>query len=121
VEKEKDRLEEGKKEAETWLRLKNDHVRAQSRLWQWYLWKCLINAEEFARKLVSFGFSLVNCLAMNADEIQQARTEKELKEETNRNKDDIEHHHMLEKHYEEREKAYEVGGLAIVRLPLTRP
>lgn len=52
VEKEKDRLEEGKKEAEIWLKLKNEHVRAQSRLWQWYLWKCLINAEEFAKKLV---------------------------------------------------------------------
>jgi structural maintenance of chromosome 4 len=54
VEKEKDRLEEGKKEAEAWLKLKNEHVRAQSRLWQWYLWKCLINEEMFAETIVRF-------------------------------------------------------------------
>ena len=34
--------------------------------------------------------------------------ENELKEETERNKDDIEHHRMLEKRYEDQEKAYEV-------------
>src|SRR5271154_7010525 len=56
VEKEKDRLEEGKKEAEAWLRVKNEHVRAQSRLWQWYIWKCLVNAGEFKKKLVSSFF-----------------------------------------------------------------
>jgi structural maintenance of chromosome 4 len=60
VEKEKDRLEEGKKEAEDWLRLKNEHVRAQSRLWQWYLWKCLLNEEEFGKNIVSrFSLSLL--------------------------------------------------------------
>jgi hypothetical protein len=46
-------LEEGKKEAEDWLRLKNEHVRAQSRLWQWYLWKCLVNEEDFGKNIVS--------------------------------------------------------------------
>jgi len=38
----------------------------------------------------------------------QARYEKELAEETERNKDDITHLEALEKHYIERGKAYEV-------------
>jgi hypothetical protein len=38
----------------------------------------------------------------------QARYEKELAEETERNKDDIAHLEALEKHYVERGKAYEV-------------
>lgn len=58
MEKEKDRLEEGKREAEGWLRLKNDHVRAQSRLWQWYLWKCLVNEEMFGEKIVRCIFHI---------------------------------------------------------------
>jgi structural maintenance of chromosome 4 len=53
VEKEKNALEDKKREAEDYLRLQNEHVRAQSRLWQWYLWKCLLNEEEFERKIVS--------------------------------------------------------------------
>jgi structural maintenance of chromosome 4 len=54
VEKEKNTLEDKKREAEDYLRLQNEHVRALSRLWQWYLWKCLLNSEEFERKIVSF-------------------------------------------------------------------
>jgi structural maintenance of chromosome 4 len=62
TEKEKNALEDKKREAEDYLRLQNEHVRAQSRLWQWYLWKCMINEEEWEKKLVSlchfyFGFN----------------------------------------------------------------
>jgi structural maintenance of chromosome 4 len=53
VEKEKNALEDKKREAEDYLMLQNEHVRAQSRLWQWYLWKCLLNEEEFEKKIVS--------------------------------------------------------------------
>jgi len=63
VEREKNALEDKKKEAEDYLRLQNEHVRALSRLWQWYLWKCLINEEEFEKKTVSvmyIGYLLPN-------------------------------------------------------------
>lgn len=40
VEREKAALEEQKREAEAYLKLKNKHVRAQSKYWQWILWKC---------------------------------------------------------------------------------
>ncbi|ETW86671.1 hypothetical protein HETIRDRAFT_58645 [Heterobasidion irregulare TC 32-1] len=87
VEKEKSALEAKKREAEDFLRLQNEHVRAQSRLWQWYLWKCLVNEEEFANRMT--------------------RIEKELTQEEEQNKDDVEHLAMLEKHYKERILAYE--------------
>ena len=54
VEKEKSALEQQKKEAEEYLRLKNDHVRAQSQLFQWILWRCLVNEEEYEAKIVRF-------------------------------------------------------------------
>jgi structural maintenance of chromosome 4 len=53
TEKEKNALEEKKREAEDYLRLQNEHVKALSRLWQWYLWKCLVNEEEFDKQIVS--------------------------------------------------------------------
>jgi structural maintenance of chromosome 4 len=53
VEREKNALEK-KREAEDYLRLMNEHVRVLSRLWQWYLWKCLMNEEEFSKNFVSF-------------------------------------------------------------------
>jgi structural maintenance of chromosome 4 len=53
VEREKNALEK-KREAEDFLRLMNEHVRALRRLWQWYLWKCLLNEEEFSKNIVSF-------------------------------------------------------------------
>jgi structural maintenance of chromosome 4 len=56
VEREKNALEDQKREAENYLRIKNEHVRALSRLWQFYLWKCAINEVEFNRKVVrTFG------------------------------------------------------------------
>ncbi|KAN0100061.1 RecF/RecN/SMC [Tylopilus felleus] len=87
VEREKNALEAQRKEALDYLRLSNDHVKSLSRLWQWYIWKCLENEGRF-----------------NA---QIAKYQKELDAETERNKDDITHLEMLEKHFEEREKAYE--------------
>ncbi|KAF8640540.1 hypothetical protein AX17_000202 [Amanita inopinata Kibby_2008] len=86
VEKEKSALEEKKREAEDYLRLKNDHVRAQSRLWQWYIWQCLIAAEALEDRMQKF--------------------QKELEDETEKNRDDITHLEMLKKHYEGLEKAY---------------
>ncbi|KAG2364796.1 RecF/RecN/SMC N terminal domain-containing protein [Suillus spraguei] len=87
VEKEKAKLETERKEALAWLKLANEHVRALSRLWQYYLWKCLENDEQFAAQI--------------------EHLEKELEDERERNKDDITHLELLEKHYKEREKAYE--------------
>ena len=57
VEKEKSALEQKKKAAEEYLRLKNDHVRAQSQLFQWILWRCLVNEEEYEAKIVRHSFS----------------------------------------------------------------
>lgn len=54
VERERNSLEAQKREAEDYLRLQNEHVRALSRLWQWYLWRCLVNEEEFEKNIVSF-------------------------------------------------------------------
>ncbi|KAG2337616.1 hypothetical protein BDR05DRAFT_970038 [Suillus weaverae] len=87
VEKEKAKLDAERKEALAWLKLANEHVRALSRLWQYYLWKCLENDEQFAAQI--------------------EHLEKELEDERERNKDDITHLELLEKHYKEREKAYE--------------
>ncbi|KZT73247.1 hypothetical protein DAEQUDRAFT_703578 [Daedalea quercina L-15889] len=87
VEKDRNALEAKKKEAEDYLRLQNEHVRALSRLWQWYLWQCLINDNAFEKTI--------------------ARLDKELASETERNRDDVLHLEALEKHYNERVEAYE--------------
>jgi structural maintenance of chromosome 4 len=52
VEREKNKLDKEKKEAEDYLRLQNEHVRARSRLWQYYIWQCLRNDEQYANKIV---------------------------------------------------------------------
>ncbi|KAF8971821.1 RecF/RecN/SMC N terminal domain-containing protein [Flammula alnicola] len=87
VEKEKIALEAKKKEAEDYLRLKNEHVRALSRQYQWFLWK---------------GLDLEEKLTAQADKYR-----KDLAKELEQNKDDIEHLAQLKQHYEEREKIYE--------------
>ncbi|KAI5998259.1 RecF/RecN/SMC [Pisolithus albus] len=87
VEREKSALEAQRREALDYLRLYNDSVRAKSRLWQWYVWKCLENEDKY-----------------NA---QIERIETELAAELERNKDDIEHLNMLEQHFVDRQKAYE--------------
>ncbi|KAF8707321.1 hypothetical protein AX14_013615 [Amanita brunnescens Koide BX004] len=86
VEKDKSALEDQKREAEDYLRLKNDHTRAVSRLWQYSIWKHLIVSEKL--------------------EDRMKKLERDLIEETEKNKDDITHFEMLQRHYDEREKAY---------------
>ncbi|KAF8492752.1 RecF/RecN/SMC [Russula emetica] len=87
VERERNALEKEKREAENYLRLQNDHVRAQSTLYQYYIWRCLVSEKEVKQEIV--------------------RIEKELAEERERNKDDIAHLESLERHYAERVQAYE--------------
>ena len=53
VEREKNALEEKKREADEFLRLQNELVRAQSRLYQWYLWRCFDLEAEHAETIVS--------------------------------------------------------------------
>ncbi|KAF8661434.1 hypothetical protein AX16_001352 [Volvariella volvacea WC 439] len=87
VEKDKAALEKQKKEAEDFLRLKNQLTNAQSRYYQWTLWKLMANEQKLNQEL--------------------AKTQKELEEEQHRNKDDIAHLEMLNAHYKEKEQAYE--------------
>jgi len=47
VEKEKAKLEAERKEALAWQNLANEHVRALSRLWQYYLWQCFGIEKQF--------------------------------------------------------------------------
>lgn len=57
VEREKAALEDQKREAEDYLRLKNEFVRAQSRYWQWILWKCFQAEASFqAQEVKLIGF-----------------------------------------------------------------
>ncbi|KAJ7680246.1 RecF/RecN/SMC [Mycena polygramma] len=86
VEKEKNALEEKKREAEGYLRLKNEKVRAQSRLWQYLLWKSFIAEEESLRNVDQYA--------------------KELKDEQERNEGDMTHVVLLRKNYVDREKVY---------------
>jgi len=53
TEKEKDALEDKKREAEDYLRLKNEHTKALSRFQQYNLWRCLDIEKEFEQKIVS--------------------------------------------------------------------
>ena len=64
VERERDALEQEKKEAEDFLRMQNEHVRALSRLWQWYVWKCLENEETLGVKMVGYTVLGVNIVCM---------------------------------------------------------
>ena len=52
VERERKALEEKKREAEDYLRLQNEHIRALSRLWQWYIWRCLEGDAQFSQQRV---------------------------------------------------------------------
>ena len=106
VEREKNALEKEKREAENYLRLQNDHVRAQSTLYQFYIWRCLVNEKEAKQEIVRGTFACSTGLSVDSD--FQAQIEKELTEERERNKDDIAHLESLEKHYTERVQIYEV-------------
>ena len=57
VDKDRKALESKKKEAEDYLRMVNDLVRARSRLWQWYIWRCLANDEEYQDRIVRIYIS----------------------------------------------------------------
>ena len=58
VEKEKVALEARKKEAEDYLRLKNDHTKALSRQYQWSLWQSLEREAKLTAQIVSYSLSL---------------------------------------------------------------
>ncbi|KAG5643297.1 hypothetical protein DXG03_001224 [Asterophora parasitica] len=103
VEKEKSALEARKKEAEDYLRLKNEHVRATSRLWQFFLWTCFNNEEEYEKSIVRPSRLPSDTLTYN---YLQSQLKKALEDETNRNKDDILHLEQLRAHYEDREATY---------------
>ncbi|KAF8210152.1 RecF/RecN/SMC protein [Mycena galopus ATCC 62051] len=86
VEKEKNALEEKKREAEVYLKLKNEKVRAESRLWQFYLWQAFVAEEQGVRHVTQY--------------------EKDLADEQERNKDDVAHVEQLRVNYQEREANY---------------
>ena len=52
VERERNALEQEKKEAEDYLRMQNEHVRALSRLWQFYLWSCFKAEDRLQKSIV---------------------------------------------------------------------
>lgn len=52
VEREKNALEAQRREALDYLRLYNDAIRAKSRLWQWYVCKCLDNEKKLNGQIV---------------------------------------------------------------------
>lgn len=62
VEREKAALEDQKKEAEDYLRLKNEFVRAQSRYWQWILWKCFQAEASFQAQEVQIFSSFLRSI-----------------------------------------------------------
>ena len=52
VERERNTLEKEKRAAENYLRLQNDHVRTQSTLYQYYIWRCLVSEKEVKQEIV---------------------------------------------------------------------
>lgn len=122
VEKERNALEGKRQEAMNYLRLHNEHVRAQSRLLQWYLWKCLDGDEELRKSIVSRSSNVYRSWLIGS---AQAKLKADLAELVERNKDDITHYNMLTEHYAEREQAYEVhlldsGYLILLNLSFCR-
>ena len=59
VERERNALEKEKREAENYMRLQNEHVRAQSTLYQYYIWRCLVSEKEVKQDIVC-GFLRCN-------------------------------------------------------------
>lgn len=76
VEREKNALEEKRKEALDYLRLFNDLVKAKSRLWQWYLWKCLENEGRFNAQIVSDSLFILCRLRWPEDLLHRRNTRK---------------------------------------------
>jgi structural maintenance of chromosome 4 len=52
TERERAALAAEKREAEEHLRLVNAHTRAQSRLWQWYIWRAFTNLDVYQANIV---------------------------------------------------------------------
>lgn len=67
VEREKNALEDKKKEAEAYLKLQNEFVRVQSRLFQWNLWQCMVNEERFDHTIVRSVYSWIPLVYLNPD------------------------------------------------------
>ncbi|TFY78903.1 hypothetical protein EWM64_g5108 [Hericium alpestre] len=66
VEKEKNKSEEQKREAEDYLRLQNEHVRVLSRLWQYCLWSFLLNDEKLSKNKYEYHIQEVKAHAAEA-------------------------------------------------------
>jgi len=67
TEKEKNALEDKKREAEDYLRLKNEHTKALSRFQQYNLWRCLDIEKEFEQKIVSGGARCIAALTLGIE------------------------------------------------------
>jgi structural maintenance of chromosome 4 len=76
VEKEKNALEDAKRETETYLRLQNDLSRAQSRLYQWSMWQASENVNHLQQDLVgnSRGDLPTGCLSLLDQPSKRARS-----------------------------------------------
>jgi structural maintenance of chromosome 4 len=119
VEKEKNALEEKKREAEGYLKLKNEKVRAENQLWQWYLWQSFVAEEKSIDNVVSFFLSFQRAKGLMLMCSQKECT-KALADEREKNRDDMTHVELLRKNFVEREKTYKVcGAFPRVILPLT--
>ncbi|KAG8852500.1 hypothetical protein FRB96_008688 [Tulasnella sp. 330] len=88
VERDKDGLEEKKKEAETWLRNKNELIRAQNKLYQWYLHGHVHQESELRQATGTLTTQLAQEKEKNADNVAGIEA--------------------LERNYDERVKAFEV-------------
>ncbi|KAJ3512348.1 hypothetical protein NMY22_g15359 [Coprinellus aureogranulatus] len=91
VEKEKQALEEQRREAINYYKMKNDHVRAQSVYFQWLVWQWLKRLDEA--------------------EGVEADIKKALEKETNKFKGDLEELENLQTHLKETEENYEAVRL----------
>ena len=65
VEREKNTLEAQRRKALDYLCLYNDAVRTKSRLWQWYIWKCLENEKKLDVQIVGAILYFVNFWAVD--------------------------------------------------------
>ncbi|QRW09296.1 structural maintenance of chromosomes protein [Ceratobasidium sp. AG-Ba] len=72
VEKEKAKLEAEKVEAETFLRIQNDYVRAQSKMWQYNIFKCQQNVAATKEHIAALKAELEEETTANAEHIRLA-------------------------------------------------
>lgn len=88
-EKERNDLSKRRNAALEWLKLKNEHIIAKSRVLQWDIWKALqkVGKEE--------------------GELEELKGQ--LEELVNAHEDDVKHLEELRRHLEERKGTYEVG------------